>query len=426
MVRHGGVLADVPWADINGLVETVHHFYLVHCNPDTGCLYVNSSNKASLHEELAKAIGGDSVELFKGNEVYRVLSAVNRRVPTNVGLLDAVSRNRRFTMLVGENVLEGFGHSAAQKTKTNIFAYGYGNGARVTYGASRKGRVWSYSNAQTLLDWVQWATQTGDLLTDESISLDSVMSGFIFPTLPTERPPLVALGVEWPYEVVGTLSESRTIETDQGSVPLIDCSLEIRDWTLDETIRFAVCSEKWSIDCSVTFDENGARYHCDEPDVVLRTPRARVVLAQFMNTVGMTIYFTQDALLAPDGALLRPRWDAPPFPPQKLESVDWTGINLRKESQGPERDPTSVQYRTIELLAAEEEWDLIVDDDGSGEVADIVLLNASIKGSTSLSHTASSHTATVRAPGLPTSTKFAVKQSSPTRLGLTVHRSYRN
>lgn len=366
--------SDVPWADIRGLAETVHHFYLVHADLDTGCLYINSSDKASIHERLAKAVGGNDVDLFKGDEVYRVLSAVNRRVPTNVGLLDAVSRNRRFTMLVGEDVLEGFGHSAAQKMKTNIFAHGYGNGARVTYGASRKGRVWSYSVAQTLLDWVQWATETGALMTDTTISLESVMSGFIFPVLATERPPLVALGVEWPYDIVGTLSEARTIEAEGHAVALIDCSLEIQDWTLDHTIRFAVCSDHWSLGCSITFDEDGPRYHVDDKKAVLKSARDQVSLSDFMNKVGMTVFFTQDALLAPDGALLQPKWDAPPFPPQLLEVQDWTGTNLRKESQGRDRESDSVQFRTIAILAAERDWDLIIDDDGNGEVADIVLL----------------------------------------------------
>ena len=34
----------------------------------------------------------------------------------------------------------------------------------------------------------------------------------------------------------------------------------------------------------------------------------------------------------------------------------------------------SVQYRVLQRLAAEADWEVIIDDDGKGEVADIVML----------------------------------------------------
>lgn len=368
---------EVPWGDVRDLAEVVHHFHLVHCDLDTGRLYINSSNNGSLHEHLAKAVGGDAVKLFKGDEVYRILSKVTRRVPTNVGLLDAVNRNRRFTMLVGDDVLEGFGPTAAQKMKTNIYAHGYAEGARVSYGASRKGRVWSHSAAHNLLDWVRWATDIGEVLTDSSITVPSVMSGFLLPVFATERPELVAIGIEWPYEIVGTLSESRAIFAAAGEAHLIDVSLEITDWSETGSIRFAVVSDHWALPYSITFEAEGPKYSADDEDATVRTQRGSTPLSEFMNKVGMSVFFTQDALLAPDGHLLKPAWDLPRFERAQLEPIDWTGINISKESQGPDRDADSVQYRTIEHLAAEKDWDIIIDDDGTGEVADIVFIKHS-------------------------------------------------
>lgn len=50
------------------------------------------------------------------------------------------------------------------------------------------------------------------------------------------------------------------------------------------------------------------------------------------------------------------------------------GTNLRKESQGKERDPASIQARAIDHVVALEDWDIVLDDDGTGEVADIVAI----------------------------------------------------
>ena len=364
----------VPWGDVLDLSEVVHHFHLVHCDLDTGRLYINSSNNDSVHEALAKAIGGEGVKLVKGKEVYRILSKVSRRVPTNIGLIDAVNRNRRFMMLVGDNVIEGFGPTAAQKTQTNISAYGYNGSSRVTYSAARKGRVWSHAVARNLLDWVRWATDVGEVLTDDTITFESVMDGFLIPTFVTERPPLVALGIEWHHDVVWNTSEYRTVIAANVEVPIIDLSLEITDWSDSGPIKFAVVSDDWSLAYSMTFDDDGPRCSADGDDAVVRTRRMDEPLSDFMNRKGMAVYFTGDAFLAPDGHLLQPRWDLPMFDPADLEVIDWTGVDIRKESQGPNRAADSVQYRTIEHLGAEKDWDLIIDDDGTGEMADIVLL----------------------------------------------------
>ncbi len=128
----------VRWGDFKTFAEVTHHRYIVHCDVDNGLIFINSSDNDGVHEALAKAVGGEDAALIRGDVVYRVLSQIQRRIPTNIGLLDAVNRNRRFSMLVGANVLDGFGTTAAQKSKTNIFAHGYANKAHVSYGASQR------------------------------------------------------------------------------------------------------------------------------------------------------------------------------------------------------------------------------------------------------------------------------------------------
>lgn len=95
--------------------------------------------------------------------------------------------------------------------KTNIFAHGFADGRSVSFGASRKGRVWSHEEADDIHDWVRWVRQVGPAITDASISLESVMSGFLLPESATVRPPYVPLAIEWPYQLVATLSDRRQL-----------------------------------------------------------------------------------------------------------------------------------------------------------------------------------------------------------------------
>ena len=366
--------SPVPWGQFSNFTEMVHHLFVIHAEPDKGLLYINSSNNESLHREVARAIGGPDVALIKGDVVYRVLEPLKRRVPINVGLLDAVNRNRRFSMHVGADVLEGFGPTAAQKSKTNIFAYGYAEGARASFGASRKGRIWSYKVAYNLLDWVMWAESVGARVTDDSISVDSVMDGFIIPRAAVERPPLVPLGIEWPYTLLGSTSEARQVEFGDESVPLLDLDLRVVEPQPDGPITFEVRAATWSVTYEITFGAEGPTVSARGPDAEIRLRDGREALAGFMSKCGMTVFFEQEATLSPDGYIVQPDRTRPKFAPSSLEVIDWTGVNIRKESQGPKRDADSVQHRVIERLSGEADWEVIIDDDGSGEVADIVML----------------------------------------------------
>ena len=160
-------------------------------------------------------------------------------------------------MHVGADVLQGFGPGAAQKSKTNIYAHGYMDGTRVSFGASRKGRVCSYRVAPDLLTWVNWAKSVGRALTDETITVASVMDGFIVPTEAVTRPNLVPLGIEWPYYIVGTVSEARQITFQGVAHPLVDVDLAILAYETDGPIRFEASSDSWAIGFEMTFTNNG-------------------------------------------------------------------------------------------------------------------------------------------------------------------------
>lgn len=365
----------VRWGDFSTFTEIVHHLYLIHVDEAAGLLYINSSNNDSVHQELAKAVGGHEAELIRGDAVYRVLAPITRRVPTNVGLLDAVNRNRRFTMHVGADVLEGFGPGAAQKSKTNIFAHGYAEQSRVSFGASRKGRIWSHKVARSILDWVRWARGVGAVVTDDTIDLTTVMGGFIIPKAAISRPELVPLGLEWPHELGLSTSEARQISYNGVTHPLIDVDLVLHTFTRDEPIEFDVVSEDWSLRYAFSFDEDGPSIVAVDGDAEITLPKGELTgLANFISGVGLAVYFEKEALLSPDGYLLQPDRLRPKFPAERLESVDWSGIDIRKESQGPERDSDSVQHRVAEVLVGEAPWEVVLDDDGTGEIADLVFL----------------------------------------------------
>ena len=365
----------VRWGDFSSFVELEHHLYVVHVDDAGGFLYVNSSNNSSLHEKVAEAVGGSGVRLVSGETIYRVLAGIDRRIPKNVGLLDAVSRTRRFSMHVGQDVLAAWRGEGGTKLKTNIFAHGYKDGRSVSFGASRKGRVWSHQEAKDIHDWVQWAREVGPVVTDESISLESVMSGFLLPEPAVERPKLVPLTIEWPYELIATIGDRRRLAYQGEDYALVDCELRLTNHEADGPLGFEVITPTWSLEYTLVFSG-------DEPPTVqpvgedgfVQTPKGSTSLASFLTHHGLLVSFENEVVLVEQGFLMRPNREARLFPKSRIEVFDWTDINIKKESQGVERDPETVQFRTIEVLSSESDWEIILDDDGTGELADVVLL----------------------------------------------------
>ncbi|MFC6083689.1 DEAD/DEAH box helicase [Sphaerisporangium aureirubrum] len=363
----------VAWGTVKSLEDITHDLYIVYWDSTHGLLYINSSNTDSVHKELAQEIGGPDAAIIRGSAVYRIMAKIRRCVPTNVGTLDARNRSRRFQLAVGADVLLDYPEAEKRnKSQTNIFVSGYEGGERVNVGASLKGRVWNYGVAPTLKRWIDWCDEVGAKLTDETVDPSDVLKGFIIPTEVEERPELVPLALEWPIQFFLDTNPSVEIKRGNFSWPIIDTDLTVTTFTREGPIGFTLHTPHWSVDYQITIAGGHASFTCDGPEPTVETSRKAQPFSEYLNQHGLRILFEDEAILEPDMLLIRPAGAVAPFSPERLLTIDWTGINLRKESQGVNRDPTSIQARTIQHLLSIADWDLVIDDDGPGEVADIV------------------------------------------------------
>jgi superfamily II DNA or RNA helicase len=367
---------ETPWAGLPGLEEVEHHLFVAFWDRKSQLLYIHSSNKSSIHENLAKALAGADVKLIKGLQVYRAMSGLQRMVPTNVGLLDVRNRNRRFQMLVGANVREGFPSGEAQnKTQTNIFASGFENGRRVTVGASLKGRVWSYQRARSIKHWVDWCQHVGAKLADESVDIDEVMGAFIKPVELSERPDLVAIGVEWPIDVWLSTSEELTVSLAGERWPLLETDLRVTDFSRTGPIAFDVETPTWTASYTAAIRDEQVLFSPMGPEVTVERPRGAVsTLSAYLDQTGPLFLLEQEAVIAPPAVLLKPDDASPPFEIDRLTVLEWPGVDLKKESQGQNRDQDTIQARSLAELLTVRDWDVVIDDDGAGEVADLVAI----------------------------------------------------
>jgi superfamily II DNA or RNA helicase len=366
----------VPWGEIETIADLTYNLYILYWDAELQLLYVNSSNKSSTHDTLARAVCGDQASRIAGEDVYRAMARIDRLVPLNVGVLDTRNRSRRFSMHVGADVSEGFPVAEEQtKTKTNIFARGYEQGERVTIGAAvKKGRVWSYQVAQTLKHWVDWCDHVGAKLIDAGIDLTEVMGNFIRPESLDQRPPLVALAAEWSWRVLINTSEEMKLRHDGKEWPLIDAGLRIVEFTNSGPIVFEVRSPAWQLVYEAEIKDGAITYRPRDADITVVSRKGEEPLSSYLAEEGLSFLMEDDAMIVPPAILLKPPREPVPYKADQLHTLDWEGINIRKESQGPGRDSDSIQARMIAELVGSESWRVVIDDDGSGEIADVVAI----------------------------------------------------
>ena len=368
---------DLRWGDVEGAVAEELHLFVVYWDDRRGLLYVHSSDNSSLHQGLARAVSGDQMVVpISGERVFRVFHGVQRLTPTNVGLLDARSRSRRYSSHVGSDVTEAFPRAEAQtKAQTHIAANGWLDGAPYSIAASLKGRIWSHRTASTLKQWSEWCDVVGAKLLDHDINVDSIIADFIRPVALANWPDLVLLAVE-PGLKFSDLLAAAEISYKGRKFSWSECGISRVLRKSADIVYFTVESPQWAVDFSASITDSGILVvpRAETEQVLVERARASQFFSELATKLGLLFLFSQDAVVEPPGLLYKPNRTIPPWDRALLEVESWSGVNIRKESWGKERDPGTVQGHMMSRVQ-QDDWEIIIDDDGSGEVADIVCMS---------------------------------------------------
>jgi hypothetical protein len=374
--------AGVDWAQLKDVVSWNWELLIVHWDEEQNLLFIHGSGNEGYYKEIAQAVMGNA-ELITGPPVFRVFSGVNRLRLQNVGLAEQLGRLIRYTMRAGSDVETGL--TAAQKRnvrKSNIFGTGYEYGEKTSVGCSYRGRIWSQrrGNVSSL---VRWFRRVGAKVVDEQIDPDQVLSGTLTPRPTAERPNVMPIGIEWP-EVFYTEPETMYDFVIDGTVvvPLYLAELSLTDpseqgditfklETLETSVAFTLMLRQQDEDISYSYTIEAGR------SVVLRRRGTDTSLTDFFYSNPPVIWFADGASLEGNSLTELKRLHAP-YPVERVQVWNWTDTDIHKESQGANKESDSIQYKVIAELK-KGNYQIIVDDDDSGEAADVVAVRVEDK-----------------------------------------------
>lgn len=363
------------WTTAQHATNVIWDLHMMHWDPAKGLLYISSSAKGP-YDRLAKAVCGDTTRRVEGEEVFRSLHGFNRLILRNLGLTHHQGRGVRYSMYMGVDVADGLETAKSQsRIKNNVFATGFLDGVPATRGCSAKGKFWSISPVRDLTDWVAWCADIGQAVNDPGITTDGVFKSAMRPRQISERPAVPPVAIHWPESLLTQIEDRIEISFGEQAVLFTECDIELLSHERTGPLRFAVRSDAQVAEFEIVFAEGGARYpQRSGPKATIKIGGKVKTLSESFGDDSPQIDFGDGSLLIyshlyalPDGVTVEP------YPADRIEPWDWSKTNIRAEAQGLEKRADSVQRHVIDMLLADSEaYDLVFDDDGAGEIADVV------------------------------------------------------
>ncbi len=382
------------WTSVKSPRNVEYNMVMAHWDAEQDLLFINSSRLKDLHTELAKQLVGDDAQRISGETVFRVLHGFRRLVLMNLGLSETQRKPVRYSMFMGSDIADQLDTLPGNRsrTKTNLFGQGYvdveemDDSGRVigtwpqkaTIGCSTKGKLWSYQTTNSLAEWIEWCHSLGKRLLNSSITNETILRNVIRPrrlgALPSEKTPIA---IAWPERFLYDSEERIHIQIGDERLPFFNCDIQILDFQVTDAIRFRVGSAASFADYELKIDNGVVTYaqSAGAEAKVLRTRKEQTLLDVFKEDPPHVYFADGDMLVDAELFVLRREEQLAPYDVNKIQALDWTGVDIRRESQGPDRRTDSIQHRIIQrLLDASTSFDIIFDDDGAGEVADVVSL----------------------------------------------------
>ncbi|HEY5706787.1 MAG TPA: DEAD/DEAH box helicase family protein [Terrimicrobiaceae bacterium] len=366
----------IEWASIKETSNEIWDLYVLAFDGDSGLLFINSSQKSSLHHDLARAVGGKDVKLLEGERMFRAFSGINRLIFHNAGLYRRGAK-LRFRMYTGLDIGEAISPTAqVGSSKSNLFGVGYDNGQRVSVGASHKGRVWSMSSS-SIPDWRQWCTYIARRIQDESIPTNDFLRHTLIPSEIDALPQKEFFAAVLPAECYAAEAQDFRLFSDGKEVNFHDFAILSHDRISDtEVLVYVGIADKQSATFQLRWGPQKGDFDVTQSlgnRLEIRKGTEGVTLAEFFRENPPALFATEGSEVR--GASLFEARNELPFT-YSLSDIcagPWDGINIRQESKwrNGQRRNDSVQAAWMQYLLGKSN-SFVFDDDGTGEVADIV------------------------------------------------------
>ena len=373
---------DVEWVHFKDIHEISWDIIVAFLDTENNLLFINSSDNSSVYQELANALLGPDNELIKGIDVFKSFYNVKRVRLQNVGLRQFLGKNIRFRMMVGSDVGEALSLAERQRgEKAFVMGNGFENGNPVNIGASYKGRIWTKLKTD-LKYFKHWCVELGKKLIDPSIDPNQILKETLIPTLVTTVPSVYPIWIDWDVDMYLENESKFKFSINGVTNDMSTVQLCLENITSGGPLQFSITTEYSKPIFQIDLFENKSEADPFPDFKIVQLTNENVEVSfgtrkyagdEFFSKFIPTIWFADGSALT-GNEYVELKQSIPIFPKEEIIAWDWTGVNIHNESQHvyPKRTD-SIQYNVIERLKTGD-YDIIYDDDYSGEIADVLAI----------------------------------------------------
>lgn len=366
--------SPVKWGNYRELSDSVYKLFIAHWNRERQALLVYSNDYQWCRVlDTAKILCKSACELISGPQIFNVFNGVEYPLVRNLGTskIGAIS----FTQYFGPNVTEGLSSiEASESNLSNLAGLGYEDGERVIWGCSqKKGKVWSV-NSGSITEWCDWAKKAWDKVVNGDVDEANITRDFLRPKRIEGPYKEYPLSVQWGEHTLSEPEDRVLVIFGKTEVPLYLVDLNIIEQQEDGAYLIAISSEnnrsiyKFKIDKGIS---GGFEYqlYLGDPIFIQRGGGQQRNLHEYLVTDPWVIHYA-DGSYSFNSYLIKVSQDIGQYDVENIDAWDWKGIDINKESMGKGKETDTVQYRAFETI--ENQYDVILNDDGKGEAADLV------------------------------------------------------
>ncbi len=363
-------LLPVDWSRSQEMRDLRWDLYIAYFDKSTELIFIHSSAKDGDVKKLQHIIAKDA-EKINGENIFRALYGIKRLCFQNVGL-NRDKKNLRYVMYTGTDTKEAIPEIESRRArKSNIFAKGYENGNKITIGCSYKGKIWAMDSGSVDV-WIAWCQSVGKKILDESINTNEIMKTAMQSERLINYPDVAVLNVDWPEDILRKNDSRISIVNNGNEQSIINCDLITSNnkQPISNSLSFFMSHENNLIEITATLLENGiCKFDC-QSSLKIRIAGKEESIEDYFSENPPVFFLSDTSIIEGCSRYYSNENYLYPFDINKIKTWDWIGVDLSIESQREEKRQNSIQYYTIQAI--KDDFDFVFDDDGSGEVADIV------------------------------------------------------
>ncbi|MCS2917204.1 hypothetical protein NXW71_01695 [Parabacteroides merdae] len=368
-----GKKTNVLWGDTQTVQNLNWEIIVVYFDAQYRRIYLNSSIKLN-GESFLKHLFSNPIK-YQDDKMFRVFSDVLRLRLFNVGARLPKGKDISYQSYYGSSVQDGLDLlTQGRLQKNNIFGVGYRNGHLTSIGCSCKGKVWSRERAD-LQHYQEWCKEVGRIISDERIDPNIVLQNTLKFEKMSSFPNVVPISMDWNPEIYEHYALMLKLGDNILSFDELDLTIE-EDTTIGKDILFSFRYEDSYCKYKMTINNQKIIYtKISGSEIKFYKGNLDESLEEFFEDSPMTIFYADDSV-SYGVNYCKPKRHADEIPEGLITTLSWENVDLSKESQhSAPYETDSIQYYMSQNLWNQYEY--LIDDDGSGEIADLVGINNS-------------------------------------------------